>query len=405
MLFSLLLLITCGLAGFAIITPGPVRTFFIKRLVDLASVIETLLRMSKKKLELSAGIVSTSPSAGNNAATSQPPSEESHDSRSSSTKHADGTSGAAFLDSIDSLSSVSSISSAAGHPSKMFPGTGPAWGNDSSSTPASADLIDTSYSLQLQMSITRPISSGNVLDPAKFNKFVLVKTTRLNHDTAKLRFAIPGNECLDIPIGRHICIRAEIAGLTVHRAYTPVTTPDQQGYFELVVKSYEFGKMSSFLHELTVGDEIEARGPVGTFSYKANAFNHICLIAAGSGLTPCLQILTSVLEMEDFQNDRTQFTLLYQNRTERDILLLQELRTLHQRFNNRVTMAFFVSSPVMPSWGEKVGQVRGCIDADVILSLDPRPGLVCICGPSGFNAAMDTACREASFDSRSIYIF
>jgi ferredoxin-NADP reductase len=43
------------------------------------------------------------------------------------------------------------------------------------------------------------------------------------------------------------------------------------------------------------------------------------------GLTPCLQVIRTILEGEGYDDDDTVFTLLYQNRTVEDILLKDEL--------------------------------------------------------------------------------
>lgn len=325
-----------------------------------------------------------------------------------------------YLDSDDSLVApqVPVTDASAGRPSKGDDADVSGSWDDSATLRASKSqdvlendkgaAVDLSVSLQLQTAISRPTASGTVLHPVEFRKFVLVKIVKLTPETSRLRFAIAGNDSLNIPIGRHISVRATINGVSVRRAYTPISRPDQPGFFELVVKGYEFGKMSTHMQKLSVGEEIEVRGPVGTFNYKKNSFKHICFLVAGTGLTPALQILTSVLEMREYDNDNTRFSVMYQNRTERDILMLGELRLLHQRFKNRLTVAFFVSNPILASWGERVGQVRGYIDFHYIKELskmDPVPDLFCICGPSGFNASMDSVCREAGYDSRSMFIF
>ena len=48
-------------------------------------------------------------------------------------------------------------------------------------------------------------------------------------------------------------------------------------------KSYEFGKLSTYLHSLKVGQGVEVRGPVGRFKYEKNSFRRIGLIAGGTG--------------------------------------------------------------------------------------------------------------------------
>ena len=55
------------------------------------------------------------------------------------------------------------------------------------------------------------------------------------------------------------------------RPYTPVSSLDQRGSFTIVVKKYEDGLMSGYLHDLAVGDTATIRGPVGKdFVYQAN---------------------------------------------------------------------------------------------------------------------------------------
>ena len=75
------------------------------------------------------------------------------------------------------------------------------------------------------------------------------------------------------------------------RAYTPCSSPYQKGYFELLIKSYEYGKMSCYMHSLSVGDSLEVRGPVGRFKYTENQYKHMGMIAGGTGITPCIQVV------------------------------------------------------------------------------------------------------------------
>jgi cytochrome-b5 reductase len=191
------------------------------------------------------------------------------------------------------------------------------------------------------------------------------------------------------------------------RAYTPTSRPDQQGYFDLLVKSYEYGKLSPHLHSLRPGSSVEVRGPVGRFRYTPNRYvapQSMGLVAGGTGLTPCLQVIRCVLEGQGksaAEEDRTCFTLLFQNRTEEDILLREEIDALAARHPGRLRVLYFLSNPSTaefgaPAAGRRKGaagageEVRGYINAEVAQSL-LRPALcpyVCVCGPSGFNAAM-----------------
>eukprot|EP00428_Durinskia_dybowskii_P076714 CAMPEP_0170357206 /NCGR_PEP_ID=MMETSP0117_2-20130122/1582_1 /TAXON_ID=400756 /ORGANISM="Durinskia baltica, Strain CSIRO CS-38" /LENGTH=319 /DNA_ID=CAMNT_0010611355 /DNA_START=218 /DNA_END=1173 /DNA_ORIENTATION=+ len=248
-----------------------------------------------------------------------------------------------------------------------------------------------------------------VLSAAAFREFKVLKVTKVSHNTKLIRFEIPHGKSLGLSIGRHITVRARIGesegegkSSKVMRAYTPTSRPDQKGYFDLLVKSYEFGKLSPHLHTLRAGSSVEVRGPVGRFRYTPNRFPHplsMGLIAGGTGLTPCLQVIRCVLEGQT--EDSTCFTLLFQNRTEDDILLKEELDGLVERHPQRLRVIYFLSNPTSTDFGNKAqmkrnaqdgygAEVRGYINADAVRDIlrPERCPFVGLCGPSGFNASM-----------------
>eukprot|EP01031_Cornospumella_fuschlensis_P032263 gene32263-39020_t len=200
---------------------------------------------------------------------------------------------------------------------------------DESNVKKVASAVDISSSLRQEESLSTanaPVDS-RVLNPIEFRKFKVLEVIKLSHNTKRIRFEIPHARSLGLTIGKHISIQAHIDGQRVIRAYTPSSPIYTQGYFELVVKKYEFGKMSNFIHSLKVGQEVDVRGPVGRYKYQPNQHKRIGMIAGGTGLTPCLQVIRTVLEGDDAA-DKTCFTLFFQNRCEKDILLHDELDTL-----------------------------------------------------------------------------
>jgi NAD(P)H-flavin reductase len=128
------------------------------------------------------------------------------------------------------------------------------------------------------------------------------------------------------------------------RAYTPASSDDELGYFDLVVKIYRAnehprfplgGKMSQYLDSLAIGDTIEVKGPVGHMHYLGNGqytldkvphcTARINMIAGGTGITPMYQVIKAVLKNSD---DKTEMALLYANQSPDDILLREELDAL-----------------------------------------------------------------------------
>jgi ferredoxin-NADP reductase len=266
-----------------------------------------------------------------------------------------------------------------------------------------------------------------VLNPITFKPFTVTATTRVSHNTVLVRFAIPENRDLGLPIGRHVSARTEFNGTRLLRPYTPTTRPGTKGYFELLVKHYEDGKMSSHIWDLKVGDTLDFRGPIGRFKYEKNLFKQIGLIAGGTGLTPCLQVIRCILEGPDSEGDHTNIVLFFQNRTEEDILLKDDLLELASKYASRLKIAFFLSNPTGESWGAqfatpkavkslissgtkygKVPEVRGYISAAAIqVGMTPAEcELVGLCGPSGFNNTMkELLIREGHVPEKSLYIW
>ncbi|PNJ00639.1 CYB5R1 isoform 5, partial [Pan troglodytes] len=172
---------------------------------------------------------------------------------------------------------------------------------------------------------------------------------------------------LGLPVGKHIYLSTRIDGSLVIRPYTPVTSDEDQGYVDLVIKVYlkgvhpkfpEGGKMSQYLDSLKVGDVVEFRGPSGLLTYTGKGhFNiqpnkksppeprvakKLGMIAGGTGITPMLQLIRAILKVPE---DPTQCFLLFANQTEKDIILREDLEELQARYPNRFKLWFTLDHP------------------------------------------------------------
>ncbi|CAJ0953221.1 unnamed protein product [Ranitomeya imitator] len=179
----------------------------------------------------------------------------------------------------------------------------------------------------------------------------LIDKEVISHDTRRFRFALPSPEhILGLPIGQHIYLSARVDGNLVVRPYTPVSSDDEKGYVDLVVKAYTpnfqtAAKMSQYLEALKIGETIDFRGPSGLLTYSGRGtfqirpdkktapvtkkVQQLGMIAGGTGITPMLQLIRAVMKDKD---DRTVCYLLFANQAEKDILLrdeLEEIRTVH----------------------------------------------------------------------------
>ncbi|KAJ2485851.1 hypothetical protein EV174_001466 [Coemansia sp. RSA 2320] len=91
------------------------------------------------------------------------------------------------------------------------------------------------------------VPATKALDPANFVAFKLKETIPINHDTSRFRFALEPNQELGLDITSCFVVKAKVGNdeKPTIRPYTPVSPQHARGYFDLVIKKYPTGKMSS----------------------------------------------------------------------------------------------------------------------------------------------------------------
>ena len=194
-------------------------------------------------------------------------------------------------------------------------------------------------------------------------------------------------------------LTSHINGELVKRPYTPTTSDDNQGYFDLVIKVYPNGKMTQYLEQLAVGQPIDVSGPSGNLIYRGKGMfdirtrkpepyvtrrvRRLGMIAGGSGITPMYQILNEILKEQasSAAGERVDINiwLLFANQTEQDILLRDELEQLAAANADRFQFWYTVDRDT-PEWKYS----KGFINDTMISEHLPPPGddvLICLCGP------------------------
>ena len=155
----------------------------------------------------------------------------------------------------------------------------------------------------------------------------------MSHNVAIYRFALPRpTDTLGLPIGQHISLAATIPEQSkeIVRSYTPISSDEESGYFDLLIKSYPQGNISKHMASLQVGETMKVRGPKGAMVYTPNMVRHIGMIAGGTGITPMLQIIKAIIRERPRNGgqDTTQVDLIFANVNPDDILLKEELDQL-----------------------------------------------------------------------------
>ena len=79
------------------------------------------------------------------------------------------------------------------------------------------------------------------MDPKVWQHYKLMEKKQISENTAHYRFRLPNsNGVLGLPIGQHISVQAEVNGKNVQRSYTPVSSDDDRGFFDLMIKVHYF---------------------------------------------------------------------------------------------------------------------------------------------------------------------
>lgn len=189
-----------------------------------------------------------------------------------------------------------------------------------------------------------PLTEG--LEPkrrAGFHKLTVESIEAVANDAVAVTFTVPPGleERFQYSAGQHLTVRAKQLGDDVRRTYS-ICSPPSAHRLRVGVRRLPGGLMSEFIHsQLRVGEELEVMEPAGNFTlaFDPGAERSYVAIAAGSGITPILALVAETLGTEP----RSQFTLLYGNRTVESTMFLDELADLKDRYPDRLQLIHLFS--------------------------------------------------------------
>lgn len=256
----------------------------------------------------------------------------------------------------------------------------------------------TSLSRYITTSLPETVKQApSILNAQVFQDYVLVSRTDLSHNVSVFRLGLPQRtDVLGLPPGQHIALAFTdtTSGQLVSRSYTPISTDQDRGYFDVLVKLYPDGQMSRHLQTLQVRDTLKARGPKGAMLYRPGLCERIGMIAGGSGITPMLQIIKAVLAQRPA--DTTWIDLIYANRTREDIILkdvLDDMADKDPAFN-----VHYVLSQPPEDWSGLVGHVTKDLIKEKLPSSQDSGTKIMLCGPPGMLNAMKVFLEDLGFD-------
>ena len=177
--------------------------------------------------------------------------------------------------------------------------------------------------------------SGPVFYPLR-----VVEVAPLTEDSVAVTFDVPDDlrNVFRYQAGQHVTIKAEIDGADVRRSYS-ICSNANQGKLRVGIKQLPGGAFSTWAtSRLQAGELLEVMPPVGEFTVDPRPV-HYGSVAAGSGITPVLSLLSTTLESEP----GCRWTLIFGNRGAPSVMFLEELEGLKDRYPERLQIIHVLS--------------------------------------------------------------
>lgn len=208
-------------------------------------------------------------------------------------------------------------------------------------------------------------------------------------------------EAFDFTQGQYLTFRRDFDGEELRRSYSICAGKDE-GVLRVGIKRVDGGAFSTWANEeLNPGAVLDAMPPMGKFytSIEPDADKHYLGFAGGSGITPVLSILKTVLAREP----QSKFTLVYANRQINSIMFREELEDLKNLYLGRFSVIH-----VLKTEGQEIDLFTGRIDDEKMKGLFERwidaasIDTAFICGPEPMMLTIAASLRDHGLSDNQI---
>jgi ring-1,2-phenylacetyl-CoA epoxidase subunit PaaE len=235
-----------------------------------------------------------------------------------------------------------------------------------------------------------------------------LRVRRIEPDTAEaviVNFEVPPQlrEVFGFTQGQYLTLRKTVDGQDLRRSYSICAGVDD-GELRVGVRKVSGGQFSNWINQhLKPGDTLDVMAPQGRFfvPIEAQARRHHVGIAGGSGITPILSIMKTVLAREP----RSNFTLVYGNRALRSTMFKEELEDLKNKYLTRLVLIHVFSDEPTDA-PINMGVMNRDKLAEMLGSVLPpsRIDHVYVCGPYQMNDEAEAALLAAGVPEERIHI-
>ncbi|MFY0598485.1 MAG: ferredoxin--NADP reductase [Cyclobacteriaceae bacterium] len=231
------------------------------------------------------------------------------------------------------------------------------------------------------------------------------KVIKVTNDAISIHFKQPFFKKIKYTSGQFLTLLVNIDGEIVRRCYSLNSAPDINDYVSVTVKRIQDGQVSNFLfNNLKEGDKMNVLLPMGNFTITPDKKKkrHIVLFGAGSGITPLISILKTIIGKEP----ESTVSLIYGNRDLESIIFNDELTEYKEKYSDRLNLIHIIEKP-----GDFDGCLKGRVERSQVKNLlsqlpsfPPEQTEYYICGPSGMMTEAEEGLKASGVEEKYINI-
>jgi len=238
----------------------------------------------------------------------------------------------------------------------------------------------------------------------EFHPLTIERIESETKDSVRIAFSLPTEFESDYGFlaGQHLPFQITVDGRKLRRTYS-ICSAQGELPLEIGVRVQPGGQFSEFAaNELTVGDTIEAMPPSGQFHVELDAANARDYVgfAAGSGITPILSMIKSIL----VQEPNSRFILFYGNRKQSTTMFIEDLYALKNLYPERLQLNFVFSQEE-----QEFETMVGRLDGDKVRELYSHFGAglrasdCFVCGPDSMIQDVTEALIDLGMDEAHVH--
>ena len=235
--------------------------------------------------------------------------------------------------------------------------------------------------------------ASEVPERTKYRELTVRSVVKETTDAITIVFESPEGG-LPYQAGQFLTLIIPVDGEEVRRSYSLCTSPAVDPHPSVTVKRVASGQVSNYLNDtLKPGDAVRVLEPMGTFTTPVDAANqrHLVMLGGGSGITPLMGLLKSVLHQEP----QSKVSLIYANRDPSSIIFRQQLDDLRQQHADRFHVVHVLEEPA-----DHAEALAGRVTAERLpellsdLPFQESSTEYFLCGPQGMMENVRTALKS-----------